>query len=405
LVISCLNPKPKSYANSLLSAVELLARPVLRPPAMASEINSGGVLERRFKMIISENARRPNTRWLQACILLCATVALPLGIASAQDYEAVGRRLRAAVEAGELTGEQARAMLGALRNAGSAEKDQGSDRVKAYLMKVKKDLGVALEAGEISREDAAKRYEAAEKGIKERMAAGRSQGDSTRITREDYARAEAELRTAVAEGRTSPEDARSRLQGMRNMIVDQGERQRGEERTRITREDWEGIGKRIKGAVESGRMTHAEADAKYRELREQMSRGEGAGDKRAGYGGFERRIRAAVEAGKMTREEAGEQLEGYRRRMAMADQTDRGRGDGDALGRITQVLIENGIAREQVRGVLGALRPIIGEMQSEGNAFELDPGVRERLAGMGLTSEQIDFVVGFARRLANRPAN
>jgi len=46
LVISCLNPKPKFYANSLLSAVEFLARPVLRPPAMASEINSGGFLER-----------------------------------------------------------------------------------------------------------------------------------------------------------------------------------------------------------------------------------------------------------------------------------------------------------------------------------------------------------------------
>ncbi|OHB64148.1 MAG: hypothetical protein A2Y76_04040 [Planctomycetes bacterium RBG_13_60_9] len=37
LVISCLNPKPKSYANSLLSAVEFLARPALRPPAMASD--------------------------------------------------------------------------------------------------------------------------------------------------------------------------------------------------------------------------------------------------------------------------------------------------------------------------------------------------------------------------------
>ena len=46
LVISCLNPKPKFYANSLLSAVEFLARPVLCPPAVASEINSGAFLER-----------------------------------------------------------------------------------------------------------------------------------------------------------------------------------------------------------------------------------------------------------------------------------------------------------------------------------------------------------------------
>ncbi|MHC4440836.1 MAG: M56 family metallopeptidase, partial [Planctomycetota bacterium] len=33
LVLSSLNPKPKTYANSLLSAVEFLARPVFRPPA------------------------------------------------------------------------------------------------------------------------------------------------------------------------------------------------------------------------------------------------------------------------------------------------------------------------------------------------------------------------------------
>ena len=40
LVISCLNPKPKFYADSLLSAVEFLARPVFRPPAMASETST-----------------------------------------------------------------------------------------------------------------------------------------------------------------------------------------------------------------------------------------------------------------------------------------------------------------------------------------------------------------------------
>ena len=53
LVVSNLKPKPHSYANSILTAVESLARPALRPPAMASEINSGGFLERRFKMIVS----------------------------------------------------------------------------------------------------------------------------------------------------------------------------------------------------------------------------------------------------------------------------------------------------------------------------------------------------------------
>jgi beta-lactamase regulating signal transducer with metallopeptidase domain len=407
LVVSCLNPKPTFYANSLLSAVEFLARPVLRPPAMASEVNSGGFLERRFKMIVSETPRRSNSRWLRGIVLVCAIVVLPLTIVSAQDYEAVGRRLRAAVEAGELTGEQARVMMGALRKASAAQEDQGAERAKAYLTKVKKELAAAVEAGEISREDAARRYEDAQKAIRERMAAGRRQrgGERRRITREDYARAEAELRTAVAEGRVSEEDARARLQGMRKMMGEQGERgerritieeykraeakmrkmieegkakpedverrliemrrmmgqrrERGERgitredyaraeaelrklvaegkisaedaRTRLsemrrimagqsqrgagTDVDWESVKRRIEGAVESGKMTREEADAKYKEIRERMARADRGADKRAEYERLERRLRAAVEAGKITEEQAREKLEAYRKRL------------------------------------------------------------------------------------------
>ena len=42
-------------------------------------------------------------------------------------------------------------------------------------MKVRKALSAAVEAGRISEEDAAKRYEGAEKAIRETMAAGRSE--------------------------------------------------------------------------------------------------------------------------------------------------------------------------------------------------------------------------------------
>lgn len=398
LVLSCLNPKPKLYANSLLSAVEFLARPVLRPPAMASEVNSGGVLERRFKMIVSEKTKRSHSRRLQVCVLLCAMLVLPLGIASAQDYEAVGRRLRAAVEAGELTGEQARIMIGALREASAAEEAPASDRAKAYLMRVRKELGAAVEAGTISEDAAKRRYEAAEKGVKERLAAGRG-GDSTRISREDYARAEAELRKAVAEGRTSPEDARARLNGMRREMARQAERgERG-----ITVEQYKRAEAKMRKMIEEGKAKPEDVERRLIEMRKMMA--DQRGDMRARYEGFERRIRAAVEAGEMTPEEAREKLAGYRRRLAMADRDDRAGGDDDLRGRIIRALMDNGIAREQIRGVLGELRLVIGEMRNEGDAFELDPGARERLAGMGLTDEQIDFVVRLAQRLAHRPTD
>ena len=84
LVVASLNPKPQIYADSLLKAVELLVSPVRRQPAMASEINSGGFLKKRFTIIVSNNLNRSNSRWLVTSILLCAIVVLPLGFACQQ---------------------------------------------------------------------------------------------------------------------------------------------------------------------------------------------------------------------------------------------------------------------------------------------------------------------------------
>ena len=326
LVLSCLKPKPRSYANSLLRAVDLLACPAIRPPAMASEINSGGSLERRFRMIVSETPHRVNSRWPRAGVLLCALVVLPLGVVSAQDYGAVANRLKAAVEAGELTGGQARTMLGTLTKADGAKKVEDADRARTYLAKVKKELGALVEAGEISKEVAVKKYEAAEKGIKQKMAAGgsgkiptkkdheldqareylakvkkelgalveageiskevavkkyeeaakaikekmtasRSEPDSKSITPADLAQARIEIRKAVAEGKLSPEEGRAKMVAMRKMA---GEKAEGADK-KITRDDWEGIEKRIEGAVERGDLTREQADAKYKELRKRMA--------------------------------------------------------------------------------------------------------------------------------------
>jgi len=52
---------------------------------MASEINSGGVLERRFRMIVSGTPIRKTSTWLTACVLLCAIVVLPLGLVYAHN--------------------------------------------------------------------------------------------------------------------------------------------------------------------------------------------------------------------------------------------------------------------------------------------------------------------------------
>ena len=313
LVISKLHPKPKSYANSLLSAVEFLARPALRPPAMASEINSGGFLERRFKMIVSNKSKQSNCRWLQICVLLFAVVVLPFGIASAQDYKAVEKRLAKAVKRGELTLKQASVMMDALRKAGGVKKDQDLDNAKAYLMKVKKELGAAVEAGRISKEDAAKRYKGAEKAIKERAAAGRKQPDSKRITREDYVRAEADLKKLVAEGKISKEDLRTRLNEMRKMMAELGER--GERL--MTVEEYKRAEAKMRKMIEDGKAKHEDVERRLIEMRKMIA---GPSDPGAGkevdWEDIKRRIEGAVKSGDMTREEADAKYKAIRERLS-----------------------------------------------------------------------------------------
>ena len=50
-----------------------------------------------------------------------------------------------------------------------------------------------------------------------------SERGSRRITREDYARVEADLKKAVAEGKIAEEDARARLEGMRKEMDEQAD--------------------------------------------------------------------------------------------------------------------------------------------------------------------------------------
>ena len=216
LVVRSLKPKPDSYAVSLLTAIECLARPVLHPPAMASEINSGGYLERRFKMIVSGTINRKTSRWLQAFVLLFATVVLPFGLGYAQDYKAVGKRLKTAVTAGELTPQQARAMMDALRR--TSQQDERKGITREDYARAEDELRKAVAEGKISEEDARARLEGMRKEMDEQSERG-----SKRITREDYARVEADLKKAVAEGKIAEEDARARLEGMRKEMDEQAD--------------------------------------------------------------------------------------------------------------------------------------------------------------------------------------
>lgn len=150
-------------------------------------------------------------------------------------------------------------------------------------------------------------------------------------------------------------------------------------------------------AVAEGTMSERDVERKLKAWRKTMFK---ETKERLEWIGIKKRVEGAVERGEMTREEANAKYERIKERMSSRD-----RPKDDIRGRIIRALMENGIARESVEGVMGTLRPIIGEMQREGDAFELDPQLHNQLEGMGLTGKQVDVVVMLAQRLASRPTD
>ena len=363
LVLESLKPDPRTYANALLSVVEYLAPAALRPPAMASEINSGGFLERRFKMIVSSNPIRKTPRWLHAFILLFAVGLLPLGVAHAQDpdYDAVGKRLKAAVKAGELSGEQARAMFGTLEKTGGArkargsKKDQGWAKAKAYLAQVKKELGAAISAGKLSKQAAAIRYKGAEKAVKARFAGGRNDKKSKakKGQQPDWARAhmlklKKELGAAVRAGKLSRDDAVKKYRGIEKEVkqkiaaIRRNDRRAGSKKAsdsdRATAYLFD-VMKKLDVAVMSGEMTRRQAGAKIAAVRKSLEKRKAKGRRQRGakritredYARAAVELRKAVAERRISRRDARARLAGMRK--AMGDQRGRrSRRDNDRRG-------------------------------------------------------------------------
>ena len=61
-------------------------------------------------------------------------------------------------------------------------------------------------------------------------------------------------------------------------------------------------------------------------------------------------------------------------------------------------LMDSGISRVQLRDVMGGVAKVVGAMKKQGDAFELDPKLREYFVSQGLTDAQIKVVLGVSSR-------
>ncbi len=318
LVLESMNPQPHTYANALFHVIEFLASPAIRPPAVASRINSGGFLERRFTMIVSHTPTKLKMpRWIIASALLVTTGLLPFGVAYAQDYDAIGRRLREAVAAGELSGEQARMMMSALKKELPAkEKANKSKQIsRADYPAIEAKIKNAIQKGELTEEEGIKKLHA----VREQIAANTNH-QRQREVRSQYAEAESKLQKMVESGRISEADMKARLGGMRKAIADKNEHAQKAEHD----VDWDRIKERIEGAVKSGKMTREEADKTYVGIRKRMEmarEGEKEQHKpkfsKQNYIEAEAKMKKMVEAGRISEKDMKIRLGEMREAMAV----------------------------------------------------------------------------------------
>ena len=268
---------------------------------MASEINSGGSLEHRMKMIIATPTRPKKSRLLRACVLLGALTVLPFGLASARDYEAVQKRLQKSVEKGDLTQAEAKLMMEALKKSPEKDHQKKGSLSREEIGEHGKKIQAAVAAGKMTEEEGRKKMAALIEGY-------RAQGESGKPKKMDAEGFRRRLGAAVEAGKMTREEAAEK---MTEFLGRGSNEQTGEN------PDWEGIKKRIEGAVEDGKISRQEADAKYREIKKRSS--EVSRREEVDLEALDKRLRAMVEAGKLSKEDARAKLEALRKRAASKD--------------------------------------------------------------------------------------
>ena len=125
----------------------------------------------------------------------------------------------------------------------------------------------AVEAGEITREEADEKY----RGIKARLDAGGETADRA-AARLDYANAEAKIKAMVEAGEISAEDAEKRLNRMRERIAGDGSEKQSEEAKTFTIEEYKEAAAKIKAMVEAGEVSAEDAEIRLNRMRQATER-------------------------------------------------------------------------------------------------------------------------------------
>ena len=191
----------------------------------------------------------------------------------------------------------------------------------------------------------------------------------------------------------------------------------GASKKAMTEEKMRGMAKRIRDAVESGELSAEEAKKKMMELRKMMA-GDKMDEKKSkkelsieDFEGIEKRLRAAVESGELSEEEAKRKMMAIKKKMAGDEAGEKEEGvygsfkrmgiDEKRVGRLKGALLEAGIKGERVEGSLGMILRMASQMKAKGDSYKMNGRILGYLKNdLELSMAQIGLIKGLAARLA-----
>ena len=238
----------------------------------------------------------------------------------------IAAELEAMVKTGKITKEQAAERLKAAEKAydekmrkeeDDKDEDRGDKDADDYLKKVAAKLKAMVDAGEITPEEARTKYEAIKKAYYEKLRKDKKDKDSDKDADDYLKKVAAKLKAMVDAGEITPEEARAKYDAIKKAYYEKLRKDKGDKDCDKDADDYlKNLGLKLRAAVERGDMTAEEARAMYEKLkREYLEKlrkekddkdTDKDSDKDADdyLRNLALKLRAAVESGSMTAEEA-----------------------------------------------------------------------------------------------------
>ena len=139
-----------------------------------------------------------------------------------EDYANAQREMQAMVDKGDITEEQMKQRLAGMRKMIGKSNSADGDKAE-YMERIGERVKMAVESGAMTREEAGEKYAEMEKEYDARSSA-KADAPQKRLTRRDYAEAQAKMQEMVDKGDITEEQMKQRLEQLRKMI---GEQSRG----------------------------------------------------------------------------------------------------------------------------------------------------------------------------------